>query len=104
MQPALFDSSVYISALRRGDDAAPALRRLAADAPLWLSAVVIAELYAGAGDREGHVENDPDDLGPYIDSLDECTNHVSTAMPREDGSVRVARVPVDRYRLHKPFS
>jgi predicted nucleic acid-binding protein len=51
MQPALFDSSIYISALRRGDDAALALRRLAADSPLWLSAVVLEELYAGAGDR-----------------------------------------------------
>lgn len=49
MQPALFDSSIYISALRRGDAAALALRRLATDAPLWLSAVVIEELYAGVG-------------------------------------------------------
>jgi hypothetical protein len=40
MQPALFETSIYIFALRRGDDAALALRRLAADAPLWLSAVV----------------------------------------------------------------
>jgi predicted nucleic acid-binding protein len=52
MQPALFDTSIYISALRRGDEAALALRRLAADAPLWLSAVVLEELYAGAGDRK----------------------------------------------------
>jgi len=50
MQPALFDSSIYISALRRGDEAAIALRRLATDAPLWLSAVVLEELYAGAAD------------------------------------------------------
>ena len=55
MQPALFDSSIYISALRRGDDAALTLRRVAADAPLWLSAVVLEELYAGAGDRERHL-------------------------------------------------
>jgi predicted nucleic acid-binding protein len=55
MQPALFDSSIYISALRRKDDGALALRRLAADAPLWLSAVVLEELYAGAGDRERRV-------------------------------------------------
>jgi predicted nucleic acid-binding protein len=52
MQPALFDSSVYITALRRGDDAALALRRIAADTPLWLSAVVLEELYAGAADRD----------------------------------------------------
>src|SRR5580704_12374670 len=55
MQPALFDSSIYISALRRREDAALALRRFAADSPLWLSAVVLEELYAGAPDRERHV-------------------------------------------------
>ncbi len=55
MQPALFDSSIYITALRRGDDAALALRRLATDAPLWLSSVVLEELYAGAIDRDRHV-------------------------------------------------
>ena len=55
MQPILFDSSIYISALRRGSDAALALRRLALDAPLWLSSVVLEELYAGAGDRDRHV-------------------------------------------------
>src|ERR1700730_10548589 len=52
MQPALFDSSIYISALRQGNDAALALRRLAADSPLWLSSVVLEELYAGAGDHD----------------------------------------------------
>jgi predicted nucleic acid-binding protein len=55
MQPALFDTSIYISALRRADDAALVLRRLAAGAPLWMSAVVLEELYAGAGDRERRV-------------------------------------------------
>jgi predicted nucleic acid-binding protein len=54
MQPILFDSSIYISALRRGTDAALALRRLTPDAPLWLSSVVLEELYAGAGDRDRH--------------------------------------------------
>jgi len=55
MQPVLFDSSVYISALRRRDDAALALRRLAAGAPVWLSAVVLEELYAGVNPRNRHV-------------------------------------------------
>lgn len=54
MQPILFDSSIYISALRRGS-ATVALRRLAPDAPLWLSSVVLEELYAGAGGRDRHV-------------------------------------------------
>ena len=55
MQPALFDTAVYITSLRRGNDAALALRRLASDRPLWLSSVVLEELYAGAGDRERRV-------------------------------------------------
>ena len=52
MQPVLFDSSIYITALRRGDGAALALRRFAKDAPLWLSSVVLEELYAGSGERD----------------------------------------------------
>src|SRR5580692_9040731 len=55
MQPALFDSSIYITALRRGDDAVVALRRFTTDAPLWLSAVVLEELYAGTVDRDRQV-------------------------------------------------
>ena len=55
MQPVLFDTSVYISALRRANDAVIGIRRLAADAPLWLSSVVLEELYAGAGERESRV-------------------------------------------------
>src|SRR5205807_10141551 len=55
MQPALFDSSIYITALRRGDDAALVLRRCTIDVPLWLSAVVLEELYAGAADRDRQV-------------------------------------------------
>jgi predicted nucleic acid-binding protein len=47
MQSALFDSSLYIAAMRRGDDAVLELRRFS-DARLWLSAVVVEELYAGA--------------------------------------------------------
>jgi predicted nucleic acid-binding protein len=52
MQPVLFDTSIYIAALREGKDSVVALRRAAADAPLWLSSVVLEELYAGAGERE----------------------------------------------------
>lgn len=48
MQPILFDSSVYISALRRGDEAVLQTRNIAHGSPLWLSAVVLEELYAGA--------------------------------------------------------
>ena len=52
MRPALFDTSVYIAALRQGHDAILTLRRLNPAVPLWLSAVVLEELYAGVGDRD----------------------------------------------------
>jgi predicted nucleic acid-binding protein len=54
MQPVLFDSSIYISALRTGEGAALALRRLAAHAPVWLSSVVLEELYAGVSAQACH--------------------------------------------------
>jgi predicted nucleic acid-binding protein len=46
--PILFDSSIYIAALRRGGDSALILQRWAQESPLWLSSVVLEELYAGA--------------------------------------------------------
>jgi predicted nucleic acid-binding protein len=55
MQPVLFDSSVYITALRTEADAALTMRRLSATAPLWLSAVVLEELYAGTNSRDFQV-------------------------------------------------
>jgi predicted nucleic acid-binding protein len=55
MQPVLFDTSIYITALRMGDDGALALRRIAAGAAVWLSSVVLEELYAGASRHNRHV-------------------------------------------------
>ena len=55
MQPALFDASIYITALRMGDDAALGLRRVAGGAAVWLSSVVLEELYAGVGARNRRV-------------------------------------------------
>ena len=46
--PVLFDSSIYITALRVGRDATLLLQRWARESPLWLSSVVLEELYAGA--------------------------------------------------------
>jgi len=54
MQPVLFDASIYITALRMGDDAALSLRRIAEGRPLWLSSVVLEELYAGVSPRHRH--------------------------------------------------
>jgi predicted nucleic acid-binding protein len=51
MQPVLFDTSMYITALRMGDDAAMSVRRIAGGAPVWLSSVVLEELYAGVSTR-----------------------------------------------------
>lgn len=55
MQPLLFDTSLYITALRIGNEAALNLRRIARGAPLWLSSVVLEELYAGVTTRSRHV-------------------------------------------------
>jgi predicted nucleic acid-binding protein len=54
MKGALLDTSVYISGIRRGNEAVLALRRSSLDTPLWLSAVVLEELYAGASGRVRH--------------------------------------------------
>jgi predicted nucleic acid-binding protein len=48
MKPVLFDTSVYIVSLRRGDDLVLQTRNLEHGSPLWLSAVALEELYAGA--------------------------------------------------------
>jgi predicted nucleic acid-binding protein len=47
MRPVLLDSSVYIAALSSADNAVLGLRWLSSDVPVWLSAVVLEELYAG---------------------------------------------------------
>ena len=58
MQPVLLDSSVYIPALRAGEEAISALKWRSPHTPVWLSAVVLEEMYAGASERERRaVEN-----------------------------------------------
>jgi predicted nucleic acid-binding protein len=52
--PVLFDTSIYITALRSGDGSAWKART-AADSPVWLSSVVLEELYAGVSARDRHV-------------------------------------------------
>jgi predicted nucleic acid-binding protein len=44
----LFDSSVYIGAFRRNRDAGLIFERWRRKAPVWVSSVVLEELYAGA--------------------------------------------------------
>jgi predicted nucleic acid-binding protein len=53
----LLDTSVYITALRQGDAAVLGLRRVSRSGdlqtlPLWLSVVVLEELYVGAVDAK----------------------------------------------------
>src|SRR5438876_1229772 len=53
----VFDTSVYIAALRQGDSSILDLRRAAhmgetESRPLWLSAVVLSELLIGAADKK----------------------------------------------------
>ena len=55
MQPVLFDTSIYITALQLGAEAALGLRRIAAGGPVWLSSAVLEELYAGTSKRSRHI-------------------------------------------------
>jgi predicted nucleic acid-binding protein len=52
VRPVLLDSSVYITSLRGGPEALVAIQRLESTATVWLSSVVLEELYAGAGPRD----------------------------------------------------
>jgi predicted nucleic acid-binding protein len=53
--PILFDSSVYITALRAGNNSAIVLERWIKESPLWLSAVVLEELYAGSNSADRRI-------------------------------------------------
>jgi predicted nucleic acid-binding protein len=55
MPAVLFDASVYITALRMKGDAGPSLGRFVEGLHLWLSSVVLEELYAGVSARERRV-------------------------------------------------
>jgi predicted nucleic acid-binding protein len=59
MSGIVLDTSVYISAFRQGDPAILDLRRASragdrSSQPLWLSAVVLAELLIGVRDKKAH--------------------------------------------------
>jgi len=70
MGPVLLDTSIYITALRAGDDAVLKLRRFTPGAPLWLSSVVLEELYAGVKPRDSRIverlERDFDKAGRML--------------------------------------
>ena len=54
MGPVLFDTSIYVAALRAGSDL-PKLRVQLSSTSLWLSSVVLEELYAGVRPRDAHI-------------------------------------------------
>lgn len=58
MAEVLFDSSIYISAIRAKSGASFALRSLIAETATWLSSVVLEELYAGAIRSHRHLVGD----------------------------------------------
>ncbi len=70
MGPVLLDTSIYITALRAGDDAVLKLRRFTPGAPLWLSSVVLEELYSGVKPRDSRIverlERDFDKAGRML--------------------------------------
>ena len=53
--PVLFDSSAYIGALRQGGAISIVYERWVRQTPLWLSAVVLEELYAGASAQDQRI-------------------------------------------------
>ncbi len=55
MPAVLFDSTFYIAALRSRENWTECLRRCSQGAAVWLSAVVLEELYAGTTPRNRHV-------------------------------------------------
>jgi predicted nucleic acid-binding protein len=70
MRPVLYDSSVYISSLRLGQTAIFQTRNLLHGSLLWLNAVVLEELYAGA-DTAGRkllakLERDSEQIGRLL--------------------------------------
>jgi predicted nucleic acid-binding protein len=53
--PVLFDSSVYSTALRGNGDSVVVSRQSVKESPLWLSSVVLQELYPGANPPDRRV-------------------------------------------------
>ena len=53
--PLLFDSPVYITALRAGSESAIVMQRWVKESPLWLSSIVLEELYAGASSTDRRI-------------------------------------------------
>jgi len=97
MPRVLFDTSIYITILRKGD-AARDRRALATGALLWLSAVVLEELYAGASRRDlqtiERLERDFDGAGRVaIPTLADWSNagKILASLAKRYGYERIGR-------------
>jgi len=55
VKAALYDSSIYVAALLSGNHGALSIRRMDSGSVVWLSAVVLEELYTGVNDRGLHM-------------------------------------------------
>jgi predicted nucleic acid-binding protein len=96
--PILFDSSVYIAALRPGGDPALLSHRWTVEAPLWLSSVVLEELYAGSRpDNRREVEKLERDFDKarrlLVPNLSDWTNtgKILASIAEEHGYERIGR-------------
>ena len=96
--PILFDSSIYIAALRPGGDPELLAQRWSMESPLWLSSVVLEELYAGSksGDRRilERLERDFDKAGRLlVPSLGDWTSAGKTlaAIAQRYGFEKIGR-------------
>ena len=96
--PVLFDSSVYIAALRPGGDPALLAQRWTMESPLWLSAVVLEELHAGSRPADRRVleklERDFDKAGRLlVPNLGDWTSagNILATIARKFGYEKIGR-------------
>jgi predicted nucleic acid-binding protein len=70
MPASLFDTSIYVASSRRGEAATFGVRADDSESEVWLSSVVLEELYAGASDRNRNaverLESDFDRIGRIL--------------------------------------
>jgi len=98
VQPVLLDSSVYIDAFRAKGNGSRFLNRFRERAPVWLSSVVLEELYAGASGRDRsrveRIERDFDRVGRIlVPNLSDWiqTGRVLSLVAAKHGFVRIGQ-------------
>jgi predicted nucleic acid-binding protein len=96
--PVLFDTSIYIQALREGGNMPLLLMRWAGKEPVWMSAVVLHELFLGSDPRDRRfvtkLEHDFRSAGRVlVPNLSDWVNagNVLAQLARKYGYERVGR-------------